>query len=215
MDFSTFRKTTRNHKLIIHKDDGVFRHITLKNSESYNRHYHLTTWPGYLAVSGDMGEWVFTRLQDMFDFFRAGPYEQMGKISFRYWAEKCRAADKNTLIWAYDEDLYVQAIRSDMASYLSGFSLSEAKTIVSEAIYDDLFVPPETQDGALEKAMYWDCPVNGGFPFQDFWDHRLQSLTPGFKWICYAIQWGIRQYDLEKSGNTQSHHDKRILKGEN
>lgn len=211
MSYETFIKTVANHKLTIHQDNGLYRHITLKNPRSFNRHFHLTTWPGYLAVSGDMGEWVFSRLSDMFEFHRAEGHSN--RISYNYWAEKCQAADRRTDIWAYDEELYVQAIRREMANYLSSFTLSEAKIIVKDAELEGLFDAPCNHSDALHQAMGWTCPVGMDFPFLEFWENQLHSLTPHFKWICHAIQWGIKQYDLEKAGRTQNHHNQLVLKG--
>jgi hypothetical protein len=32
--------------------------------------FDVVTWPGHLSISGDMGCFVFTRVDDMFTFFR-------------------------------------------------------------------------------------------------------------------------------------------------
>jgi len=64
-----FLKDIKKHELKIIRDDGVYRHIRLKNPDSYAYNFDLITWPGYLCVTGDMGDWIFSRIEDMFNFF--------------------------------------------------------------------------------------------------------------------------------------------------
>lgn len=81
-----FLKDVSDHKMEIALDSGTYRHLKFKQSNnSWNMHYSLVTWPGYLCICGDMGTWTFARLPDMFDFFRS-PREMA--INPSYWAEK-------------------------------------------------------------------------------------------------------------------------------
>lgn len=36
----------------------------------------------------------------------------------------------------------------------------------------------------------------GGFSFVDLFDHRFTKPTYHFVWACYAIAWGIQQWDM-------------------
>lgn len=65
-----FLNDVKNHELTIHKDDGVYRHITLRNSETNAFYFNVTTFPNYLVITGDMGSLTFSRVEDMFMFFR-------------------------------------------------------------------------------------------------------------------------------------------------
>lgn len=51
-------------------EDGIYRHIRFRQPGTMCMHFDLITWPGYLCYTGDMGTYVFTRLADMFEFFR-------------------------------------------------------------------------------------------------------------------------------------------------
>lgn len=82
-----YQKDTKDHVLTIEQDAGVHRCILFKNPESSFYAFRIVTWPGHLAVSGDMGDFVFSRVSDMFTFFRGDT------INPGYWAAKCVAGD--------------------------------------------------------------------------------------------------------------------------
>jgi len=61
-----FLNDIANHSMSIVRDDGVYRHLVFSNNGSSVFRFELITWPGYLAYTGDMGAFVFSRLNDMF-----------------------------------------------------------------------------------------------------------------------------------------------------
>lgn len=83
-----FLKDVANHKLRVVHDDGLHRHLVL-SAGSFNQRFTITTAPDTLLFTGDMGTFVFERLEDMFEFFRA-------RVNPDYWAGKCVAADQRT-----------------------------------------------------------------------------------------------------------------------
>lgn len=80
-----FKLDVKNHVLTVNLDSGVYRDISIGKPCSSDMHYNITTRPGYLIFTGDMGCYVFNRLPDMFDFFRCE------RINPRYWSEKVQA----------------------------------------------------------------------------------------------------------------------------
>ena len=87
-----FLKDVAAHEMEILRDDGVYRHIRFKKPGTWCMHFDLVTWPGYLAYSGDMGCYVFSRLNDMFEFFRTDReyLQRDGRqlcINLCYWSE--------------------------------------------------------------------------------------------------------------------------------
>ncbi len=76
-----------NHTMTILKDDEFYRHISFSNNGSNFYKFDIITWPGYLSICGDIGNYSFSRSTDMFKFFRNE------KPSFGYWAEKCVSED--------------------------------------------------------------------------------------------------------------------------
>ena len=68
---SRFLIDTAFHRSEIIRDDGLYRH--LRSAAARKRPVITTTLSpgfGYLTVTGDMGTWTFSRIADMFDFWR-------------------------------------------------------------------------------------------------------------------------------------------------
>jgi len=66
---SDFLIKTENHKMNVLNDDGLYRHLRFKHPETFIAWFDLISWPGNLCIRGDMGCYVFARLEDMFQFF--------------------------------------------------------------------------------------------------------------------------------------------------
>lgn len=211
-----FIRAVKNHRMTIEQDDGVFRCVHFGKPSSGAYSFRLVTWPGHLSISGDLDDFTFRRLHDMFDFFRfAGPeYDRSDGPNYGYWAEKTQSVSRHGGLSVFDEELYTAAIRHDFAQHISGMKLSEARLARQDAEFYDLFFCSDDKREAIEKAMTWRCPVTNEHPFQDFYEHRLDDWSFGFRFACHAIQWGIKQYDLHKQGRTQADHDRRALIGE-
>ena len=86
-----FLDDVKNHQISIIKDDGLHRFIRFKRPDSTSYWFDLITWPGFLCISGDCGTYVFSRTEDMFDFFkmRDGDFnkkkDRLLNINPRYW----------------------------------------------------------------------------------------------------------------------------------
>jgi hypothetical protein len=40
------------------------------------------------------------------------------------------------------------------------------------------------------------------FAFSDFWEHDLTDFTNRYTWCCYALAWGVSQYDKAKENTS-------------
>lgn len=189
----SFLKDVSKHELNIFLDNGVYRHIRLRAPNTSNQYFDLVTWPGYLAYSGDMGSFVFTRLQDMFEFFRKD-----GGINPQYWGEKLEAYDRADGFEKFSPEKYKTAIKSDFEEW--EFDSPEDRKKSWDAIEFWGLLDTEdlnTIDSAMRKVYDYKCEYTGNY-FPDFWDHNLKDYTYRFMWCCYAIQWAIGQYDEVK-----------------
>ncbi len=83
-----FERDTAEHEMAVLHDDGVYRHVRFQQPGTSCYYYDLVTWPGHLAICGDMGDWTFSRIRDMFEFF-AGERQAAG-INPSYWSQKLR-----------------------------------------------------------------------------------------------------------------------------
>ena len=106
-----FPKDVAEHHMTVLRDDGLYRHVrflrvaanpeTGKPEKSSFYWFDLITWPGCLAVNGDCGSYLFSRTDDMFEFFRGG------RINPGYWAEKVRAGGR---VKEYSEDRFRELV---------------------------------------------------------------------------------------------------------
>jgi hypothetical protein len=193
--FARFSADIASHTVTVLRDDGLYRHLRCRRDDSYVYGFDVITWPGYLAYTGDMGCFVFTRLPDMFGFFR-GRREAL--VDRGYLAEKCVAGDKTDGVREYSADLFRRAVKTDFDSYAEDLDDVDRADMWSEI---ETEVLPRSDDGlqmAVQSALDFVYRGHDGcqhVPFTDFWEHRLEDYTTRFWWCCYAIPWAIKQYD--------------------
>lgn len=184
-----FLKDVADHTMTIHADYGMVRMITFRKPNTVNLMFSLVTWPGSLCISGGMGCYVFSRLADMFQFFRADRADRKEGatglfINLGYWAEKLDAVDKYNKVKEYDYEIFKQIIQE---------RINEAAT--TKAQRDAVAQLVESLDGEPIEEVHIRVRDFEEFEFSDFWEHDLTEYTDHFIWCCYAIAWGIQQYD--------------------
>lgn len=187
-----FLKRVSKHEITVLKDDGLYRHLRFRKPGTGIDGFDIVTWPGYLCYCGDMGEYVFSRIDDMFGFFRWGISSEGIKINPSYWSEKVLAADRDG-VDKYDPDKFRQRIKE---------YLDEAEDVTEEVRQEvEDFVLSCADDG--EYAAYTAvCDFESdGFRFQDFFECNLRSYTYRFIFCCYAVVWGISKYDELNKGD--------------
>ena len=192
-----FLNEVKDHVCVIERDDGVFRHVRFSRPNDSCMHFTLSTIPGKLIYSGDMGCFVFQRLHDMFQFFRTDRAPDFG-----YWHQKLIAVDRNDGSQKKSFELLDAALRSYLSED-SGYELTGTIRDEIQQFIDDL----RTEFGEygfdhaakLASDFCVGRPERPVFAFQDLFDHNFDVFTHRFVWACYAIQWGIRKYDEVKA----------------
>lgn len=191
------------HAMTVLRDDGVHRHIRFKRPDSGTYWFDLITWPGTLCIDGDMGTYVFRRLEDMFQFFRTDRRDE-GKLGINpgYWGEKLQAEARHGFK-EFSPELFRAAVKSDFDQWVE-YHAADDETKAS-ALWEEIEerVLHSVDDGerdAITAAMEFTpdddkCKFN----MRDFFEHRLQDYTFHFIWCCYAIAWGVRTYDQAKA----------------
>lgn len=197
-DEAKFLKDVAAHEMKVLKDDGAYRHLSFRKPGTYCMGFDLITWPGYLAYTGDMGCYVFTRIEDMFEFFRTDRKRvKEGKtlyINLSYWGEKCASRDRDG-IKEYSADTF----RAEIQRWLDEEEASdEVREEVKGAV---LSRADDGEYAAHEAARDFE---HDGFRFSDFWERDLTEYTYRFIWCCYALAWGIRKYDESRAPKPQS-----------
>ncbi|MCH1926908.1 hypothetical protein L9G74_18870 [Shewanella sp. C32] len=191
----TFLKDVANHKLHVLHDDGVYRHLVL-SSGSFECRFEIITWPNNLCINGDMGSYVFSRCQDMFQFFRR---EELG-INAGYWSEKVEAECRWDGIKEFDItkvherlDYYLECFKEDLDA--DNEEEAEAIAAATEAVSDFKDHCEHSEWDAVSRINNWDEDDAGGMDLDDFWDGGFDTFTYRYIWCCYAIVWAIQQYD--------------------
>lgn len=184
-----FLKDVAEHNMTIVLDKDIHRHMVFQKPRTLNCMFGLVTWPGHLYIYGDMGDYSFSRIADMFQFFRAEKHHDPKKdgtlyINLPYWSEKLQAVDKNSKVKEYSYDILKQVIQE---------RIDEAETTKAQRdAVEHLVASLDGEPMVIVQERVRDFET---FEFPDFWEHDLTEFTYHFIWCCYAIAWGIQQYD--------------------
>jgi hypothetical protein len=170
-----FEKSISDHRVTIIKDDGLHRHLRCSRKDTMNQSFEILTWPGYLAIVGDMGDYVFRRLPDMFEFFRGKP-----SINLEYWAEKVVSIDKCSGLKKYSEQKARELVLKEMDDV--GETSGDDRDDILSFNYED--------EHELRRLL-------GDYPeiFVDMHKVDFSEYTFHYEWCCRAIVWAISQYD--------------------
>ena len=215
-DADRFNRDTAQHQMTVLHDDGLYRHIRFRRPETGFYWFDLVTWPGRLTITGDMGTYVFARIDDMFEFFR-GP-----QINPDYWAEKL--PDGRRQAKEYSEDRFktraAEALdeweKDEDPELLDAYKRAWAEwkaATPTERLSLRTPVPPT--DPAVLRAQFAEAGADGDAGFEsearrilagwedhgvvsDPWEWDLTDFTWPFLWCCHAIRWGISVYDAAR-----------------
>lgn len=230
MTEEVFLKDVSKHAMEVLKDDGIYRHLRFaqKGEHSCSQYFNIVTWPGYLAYSGDMGCFVFSRLRDMFEFFRTDRRDNLGslRINLNYWAEKLEAVDCHggSSIGAakeYSETIFKDRVNEHVNEWIEEFQgeydsgeeefAKQKNAFAAELRFavknEVLRYADDGENMARDVLRDFSCEIGGKkFKFVDTWEWDLREYTLRFVWCCYAIAWALKQYDEAKAGTTQEQH---------
>ncbi|MHD0644101.1 hypothetical protein ACYPKM_00525 [Pseudomonas aeruginosa] len=205
-DEKRFLSCVKDHQLVVVHDDGVFRNIRLAKPGSNAYMFELVTWPGHLAYTGDVGSFMFSHSRDMFEFFRGSA------INPGYWSEKLVAARLNPRGSSH-EDYKVELFRDAvMEAFMwmvknNGLSLAAAKELRQEVRDQILNREDEIQSYELAFNLVSNFKATIGeeiFTFQDVNEWNVMGHSFRYLWCCYALVWGIAQYDAYKAAQSAS-----------
>lgn len=183
-----FLKSVEKHEMRIIQDAGIYRHIRYSEPGTFIEHFELITWPGNLCISGDMGTYVFCRVDDMFTFFRS---KDMA-INPGYWHEKMVSESRFVGAERFSRDVFEDIVRREFrtACHENYIPLDARKDVWLDLLSSVLCA--ETEQDAHQYASSFE---SNGFSFSDFWEHDLKEYTYQFIWCLRAIVWGINIFD--------------------
>ena len=192
----TFLRDTTDHRMKVYMDNGLYRHVRFNSTISqFNMWFELVTWPSHLTIAGDMGTWTFSRVEDMFRFFRSsGDLE----INPYYWSEKLQNGTHGGRDSArvFSEDAFAEQLFDQLQNHFGfeGKRLDELTAALKDEVlcYDNQHeLLLAARDFKHEDFAFDPCELPSG-----------KIYCYHFLWCLYAIVWGIQKWD-ESQRETQ------------
>lgn len=197
-----FLEDVAQHEMTVELITCVHRCLLFKRPGTSNKHFRITTWPGHLAISGDMGAYTFSRLPDMFDFFRGD------EINPGYWRQKLTSQDIYCEAYRYSPDEFEERVKEWIDNYWE----ADDKEKLKEMAWDEIknysgdehvafnyvltrFDPDGLDLEGLEGEVNEDT-----LNFEDFWEVNCKIFNYRFIWCLHAIQWAVEQHDKQFKG---------------
>jgi len=180
-----FLKDVEKFEMETLMDVGIHRNLVFRDPKDSNRWFGLNTWPGHLCFYGDMGTFVFYRINDMFQFFTSKSLEQVEDV-LAYWGEKVESGEV--------KEYSANKAASCVTNYLS----DEDNYCHLEKVKEDL-IPLFTEmgaEGAFNKVYNYQFNDDTGFEDVSEWFDPM-VYTPRFVWACHAISWGVQKYSSQ------------------
>ena len=206
-DEARFLKDVEKHEMIVIRDDGVNRHLRFKRPGTSAYYFDLITWPGHLCYTGDMGTYVFSRIEDMFGFFRMSDYDWNKNphglsINPGYWSEKIVATNKQGGHEEWDEEEFVRRVNEVRVGWMRRAREIGVKKDDRRALWEaveDVMADPSEESLCVARIYEFHHRVGSeSFEFMDFFDGSMTRFTFRFMWCCYALAWAINMYDKSK-----------------
>lgn len=189
-----FEKDTAEHELKIEHDDGLYKHLRFAKPGTNIYSFSIATWPGYLAIAGDVPTFIFSREPDMLTFFERchghpDPVYLSGKLSGefntkRYSPEAFKARVQEWLdekmrdLGDDARDFLHDAVQRELLSCAPGFK-EEALPLLESFSAESAFMECVT----ISEAYEWDLTE---------WDQN-------FLWCLWAI---VHVIDLYRKATT-------------
>lgn len=166
-----------NHTITLLHSDGLYRHWRCQKPGTWNLGFDVVTWPGFLCVTGDMGDWMFKRTADMVEFMRSAC------MSYGYAAEKCVAhrGELTEFSW-HDMNEWLTELEKEATEEGNSEKLDKIQEVRRE--YANYELEHDAFKAIYETGLDDDPP-------------RCQNFTYRFLWILHAIKWFCDSIDVE------------------
>lgn len=183
---AAFAGDVASHEMTVLHDDGPYRHVRFAKPGTKVLAFELSTTPGVLTITGDMGTYVFERdRDDMFAFF--GPDSN---VNHAYWSEKLTA--HTGAAREYSPALFVEAVNEFLEEHIAEIGIdADWAADLREAVADDVLDCSDDEDDARDAAMRFRRDL---LTFTGVSDWELTGLTYNLAWCMHAITWGVGRY---------------------
>ena len=192
-----FLDDVKHHELTIHQNNGVYRHLIFKNPATNDRHFNITTFQGYLIITGEMGSLVFSQQNDMFNLFRSDNLS----IDPSYWGERIQSTSceaKYAGFLEFDIDEIKRCAQEDLDDFIKNAELSAEDVAALRWEFESNVLNAEYEHEIIDSITNFDRIINFGFcgfNFDEFWESNYRKYRYEYIWLCYAIVWCIKKFD--------------------
>lgn len=194
---TSFLKQVAGHEMKVHGNNGLYRHVLFKSENNSRYWFEIVTWPGVLVIRGDLGSFMFTRIEDMIDFFNHDNFGLPSTKSpnFGYWAEKCVAQDKDGIREFSLKLFQSNALEAITSALESAFVSGALRKACLEQFQDDVLdIHFHSEYEAQVAINDFEFDVEGEtIQMTDFYEYKNQDYTYSYTWCCYAIAWACKQ----------------------
>lgn len=176
----TYRADTKEHTMRIELDEGVHRSIYFGRQHAY--WFRIITWPRGLCIHGDMGSYVFSRIEDMFDFKWNDPEYLNGKLQ-----HGAQFADDVTT--RYSIDVVKAWVKSELGE--GSYPDEDLSDFLSEVCWNEY--------DEWQTCNLWAKTFSNPHEMPSFrdWDYR-------YLWCIAAIDDSIKKYYESKQATNKS-----------
>lgn len=133
----------------------------------------------------------------MFTFFR----NETLSINPGYWSEKLESVDRHCGFEEFDEYAFKSVVMGYLKDWIrnGGLDKNDRRELWEEVQENVLGRVDGGVEVATNSAYDFSYTVGGKtFQFEDFFEHKFTKFNRHFLWCCYALVWGIDQYDSTK-----------------
>jgi len=163
----------KDHTVTVQHNEGMYRQWRCQKPGTRNCYFDVTTWPGYLAITGDIGDFVFARCDDMIPWV-GGAVRDPG-----YAAEKCVAGA------IYDDrmELVDEWLSEDVGYGNDGIENMPSEKQIALAYLREARTYMESVQ-QFQCELYNSCLNDGEMP-------AFQAFRYHFLWCLEALAWWL------------------------
>ncbi len=184
------------HRMEVLHEDGLYRHLRFARPGTRIWSFDLVTWPGYLSITGDIGDgYSFCRVPDMLTFFDHGQAD--GWINASYWAEKVTRGGARS-VQGYSEDAFrrhVERLTSGVAEDMP----EAAAARLRKRVDDEILTCAWNEYEALAALNGFTFGPDGDRLDEEMDEAGWRDFDHHFLIALHAILWGAKRYHATRA----------------
>ncbi|MFD8609408.1 hypothetical protein [Streptomyces sp. NPDC059631] len=190
--YADLLRETAEHQLVVLHDDGLYRHLRIQKPGTRMWPWDITTWPGYLATSGDIADgYMFTREPDMIQFVARNDSQQSyysdgaPSIDVRYWAGKL-CGGRSYEVKKYEADVFLRHVKDSLGEHEElgdeAQRFREQQLMLLRRLYELRGLEEATMQDHLQAYWKKEFSETELWATDDLSDEQFEKLDAEFDW---------------------------------